>query len=97
MPVSECVVRVSYPEFKSWQLRFREDWNKPSRTDHYLMLIAHRILYVLGGQQKGTSITAQKIPFTFSSGKKAKPISKERATQLAKARWFGMLGIGRKK
>ena len=97
MPVSECVTRVSYPEFRSWQLKFRKDWNKPSRTDHYLMLIAHRILYVLGGQPKGANLAAQKIPFTFSSGERAKPVSKERTTQIAKARWFGMLGIGRKK
>jgi len=42
---------------------FREEWNNPNRTDHYLMQIAQ----LLSDSKEVKSLNDLKIPFTFTN------------------------------
>jgi len=94
-PVAYCLQEITNREFRTWQAKFEADWVKPNRTDYYLMLIAHRIMYVLGKTPKTATLEQQKLK--FATGGKKPGFSKAKTALLAKARWIGMLGIGRKK
>jgi hypothetical protein len=61
-----------------------EQWNKPSRTDYYLMRIAQRMHQQWS--KKSVSMEDQRITFTF--GQK-KGLSMEERVAKSKAAWMG--------
>ena len=66
-------------------------WNRPSRTDYYLMRIAQRIQQVLRKNPNSIKLEQQKVEF-LTKGEKDKPaVDPKKATSWMKARWLGML------
>lgn len=51
---------MSHREFLSWQEWLREEWNRPNRTDHYLLRIAQT------NCTADTSLDQLKITWTWS-------------------------------
>lgn len=89
MPVYRCKQEIPNRECQCWWEKFRQDWNKPSRSDHYLMLIAHRIQYLFSRSKTPASLEEQKIPFEI---KKVQANPKQ-ASLWSKAFWFASLGL----
>lgn len=94
MPLCECWEKVTYREFLTWQAWLNNQWNEPSRTDYYLMQIA---AWVAGKAQ--VNVASFRLPFTFKKqeAKLVKLESAEKTVERSKSRWFGFLGIGKKK
>ena len=92
---------IPHREYVSWQLYLQEDWNKPSRSDNYLMLIAYAVANVLKKKPKPFSSKRFRLKFTFGGTKpnKAEKTEDEKKAYLKRSRgsWFGALGIGKKK
>ena len=91
--------KLSYRQYLVMLVWLRERWNKPDRTDHYLMRIAQRIQQVLMDDPNKVSIDHQKIDFVFKSKAPVKLTPEEQQMRLAisKARWKAAVGFGGKK
>ena len=85
-------------DYNLWMSYLQEQWNKPSRSDHYLMMIAYYVANVLTKKAKPFNPLKWFIEFTFPGRRKAKPtMSKEEATRQSKASWGHILFGGSKK
>lgn len=40
MPLTECMTRTTHRQYQVWMRWLSDEWNRPSRTDHYLMQLA---------------------------------------------------------
>ncbi len=103
MPFQECMERVSHRWYRTWERWSQDEWNKPSRSDNYLMQIAQRIQQFHASWQKPPrqiTMDMQKIPFEFKSAEPAgsdKPSkSKLKAAAAAsKGAWCRAVGVGK--
>ncbi len=84
----------SHREYLTIIAWLEQQWNEPSRSDHYLMQIDARleqlIRAVRGGAIGQMDLNEHKIPFSFKSKKSKKVIAQEaqeRRTAVSKARW----------
>ncbi len=76
-----------------------EEWNRPSRMDHYLMVIVYTIANLFNKKAKQFRSKDYTLTFGGTRSKKKKPMTEaeqKAAVRQSKSRWFGMLGIGRK-
>jgi len=87
--------KTTHREYKIWERWLQNEWNRPSRTDNYLMQIAQRILQARFPKQK-FPLDREEIKFTFYDKKMALQKAKDKANKAARARWFGWLGVGKK-
>ncbi len=81
---------TTHREYLTWIVYLNGEWNNPSRTDHYLMLIATEVRRVLS--KRPNSIKLPQFKLNFDDGIKEKKLSKKEASKISKARWFGSLG-----
>lgn len=61
-----CKENISYTEFLTWQAWFRKDFNRPSRSDFYLMQIAYelrRAIAAFAGNKGKLSLNDFKLTF----------------------------------
>lgn len=66
-----------------------EEWNRPDRHDHYLMLVATRVQQVLA--KHPSKIKPEHNKLQFGPRKPAKPIDRQTAANIAKAAWVGRM------
>ena len=81
---------------REYQVRLaweREQWNKPSRSDHYSMLIALEILRA--NVKDPSSISLDDMKLKFAEPKRLAKPTKEQATAWAKAKWGMAVGLNR--
>lgn len=71
-----------------WSEWFALEQNRPSRSDHYLMNIAAEIRRGNVKNPRAVKLDHFKIPF---ERKRRRPMTKEEATAIAKARWGAMI------
>ena len=64
-----------------------EQWNVPSRSDHYLMRIAQRITQQWS--KKKTSLKDQRVTFTLAQKDKRPDLTAEERIAHSKATWMG--------
>ena len=91
MPLRDCMERHTHRELLAWNEWLDEQWNQPTRSDHYLMQIAQEVRRSFA--KKCPKFSAFKIP--FQTPKPAKPVSPETIAQraaIAKAIWSQRLG-----
>lgn len=91
--------RMTYREFLVWVDWLNEQWNRPSRTDHYLMQIAREVFCVLRSR---VSLDLFKLPFIIKRLEAETTTNidaKHEADQTAlhKSKWLGATGFKRKK
>jgi hypothetical protein len=89
---------MTHREFITWQEWLQEEWNRPSRTDHYLMRIALEVASVLAKDPKSIKIGQFKLEFGKPDPENpdepsAPKMTKERAANIAKLTWAKRLGI----
>lgn len=84
--------RLTHREFLTWGEWFKQQWNEPNRSDHYLMQIACEIVRVnlkKGAAQK-LKLSQFLLPFKWIMGGQA--VSPEEAARQAKRTWIARLG-----
>lgn len=93
MPVEECRRRVTSREFARWVVWFRQRWNRPDRTDHYLALVATRVQQTFSKRKHKLSGNILK----FTTPAKPTKLTEERKKEItanAKASWRALAGVG---
>jgi hypothetical protein len=58
--LAEAVCRVSVREYRLWKAHYEAEWNRPNRTDYYLMRIAQQIA---AQKYKNPTLEQQKLEF----------------------------------
>jgi hypothetical protein len=71
----------------------REQWNRPSRTDHYLMLIAKRLAQQWS--KEAVTLDSQELKFEFKKVPVKKEPTQEDKVARSKAIWLGGLKAAR--
>jgi hypothetical protein len=92
MSVAKCKQEVSNREFRSWQIKFIEEWNTPSRSDHYLMQIAQKMDAYVVKLKPGKNIDLLKYVLPFSFKRKKEETTEEKGKR-SKSIWHGFLGL----
>jgi hypothetical protein len=74
-------------------IRQEEDreMDRPSRTDWYLMQIAMEVCR--GRVKEPRRVRLKDMLLKFTRPEDKPPMTREQATEMAKARWFGMLKV----
>ena len=84
---------LTHRQFRTWQAWLQAEWNAPSRTDHYLMLIAQRVLQAAARNPGSVTLDGQRIEFRRRDGADEPPaLTVEQATAIAKAKWGAAMG-----
>lgn len=93
MPLRACMEAHTHREYLTWMQYLDNQWNQPSRSDHYLMQLAaevHRVPYAFGKKNSKVQTKDKQIKFITPTRKPKQPLSQERIdeiTRQAKARW----------
>ena len=69
---------ISHTQFLVWHEWLRRQWNKPNRTDHYLMQIDKDMINLAA--KHPTSMSERKIKWTFG------PVEEDKSKAAAKQR-----------
>jgi len=100
MTLDDCLNTITEKEYLVRLYWEDLNWNRPSKTDYYLMQIAREINRLVRCWSKGWKIPNLgdfKISFKTQMGEQVKPRSKEEATAIAKMTWAARLGLTSKK
>lgn len=88
----------THRQYLAWMAWLEMQWDRPSRTDWYLMQIAAEVYKKF--RKNPAQILVETFKLRFKSSNKA-PVKtkaqKEMDAAAAKARWFGMTNFKRKK
>jgi hypothetical protein len=87
MPLGECLRRVTHREYRLWTAWFNRQWDRPSRSDYYLMQIATEVRRVLS--TKPQTIKMEHARLRFRPPEAKPPWTPERVrheSEIAKAR-----------
>lgn len=87
----EETLKLSFKEFLLWQDYFKEEWNTPDRTDHYLMQVALKIIETNTKNSK-TKLNDLKIPFKEAKKKPGKFVHTKQSIEATKSRWRAAAG-----
>lgn len=79
-------------QFDAWQAWLEMDWDIPARSDWYVMRL---IQAVMTGQAKNPPQDLNEYKLKFSTDDKPKH-TKEQVAAWSKARWLGIVGMGKK-
>jgi hypothetical protein len=71
--------RISHREFLLWCDYLDEEWNTPSRSDHYLMQIAQEVRRVLSKKPNKIKLKEFLFKFTRSSEKERQKPEEQKA------------------
>lgn len=72
-----------------WDYWLDHQWNKPDRTDHYLMQIAREVRRVLSTKPNDIQSSDFKIEFeTVNDSKNSRKPTRTEAANASKARWL---------
>lgn len=86
--------KTTHREYLAWMDWLNEEWERPSRSDNYLMQIAAEVRRVLS--KKPNSIKLRDFLLKFKK-QKPKELTLEEATKQSKRRWLSWLNIGKDK
>lgn len=59
---------MTWRQYKAWQSWLEMQWNQPSRTDHYMMLVAAEERRGNAKNPNAVKLSDMKIPFKFGKG-----------------------------
>lgn len=88
--------RNSYREFLIWQQWYKDEMNKPSRSDYYVMQVAASVIRGYAKDASSVHLKNMELEFSFESDHAKPKMTKEQAAEMSKARWFAFAGKGGK-
>lgn len=77
---------MTHRQFTRWQQYLVRRWNKPSRTDYYLMQLNCTVKQLLAKNPRRIKIQDQKLKFNQGG----EQLTREQATNKSKSNWLGM-------
>lgn len=78
---------MTHRQFLAWQAWLEGEWNRPDRTDHYLMLVATRVLQAVAKDPEKVTLDQQRIRFGRRREAGRPRMTPEEATAYARAKW----------
>jgi hypothetical protein len=81
---------MTHRMFLAWQAWLEMQWNKPTKTDHYLMQIAVEVRRVLAKDPRKIKLDDARLEFSKPGDKKKVP--EEVAGAMAMGKWLGSFG-----
>lgn len=78
-------------EYKVWLTHFEEEWQRPSRTDWYLMQIAREVACVLSKNPNKIETKTFKLKFE-DPDKKPDPKNRDKQIEQSKGIWRALVG-----
>ncbi len=108
MTLSEYMARTTVREHQAYTQWLIDEWDSPSRSDHYLMQIAH--ILIQANSKRGAKVSFDKCKIHFKvKGRpdvlqdrmnltpeevaKRETIRRQHAANMAKSVWLGRLGV----
>lgn len=84
---------LTHRQFLALSLFMEEEWNQPSRTDHYLMALRATIeAFAAGFSKNGKAPRFADMKLKFGKSDEAPKMTREEAAAISKARWFAATG-----
>ena len=90
MPLYEWMERISHREYLTRLAWLDEQWDKPDRTDHYLMQLCMVVRQILSKNPKAIKLEHHELKFTR---KVRKVLTKEQQAAASTSFWFGLVGM----
>lgn len=82
---------MTHREFLTWQAWIDRQWNRPDRTDFYLMQVACEVRRVLSRKPAGIKIDDFRLPFGEEGQRELKRQDAEEIAKQAKQGWAAYL------
>ena len=96
MSVRDCMSSMSYMEYRAWCIRIQDEWNRPSRTDYYLMRVAYEISCLFQKSRPKMDFKRFIIKFVFDKRKNVTEQDRQdtirNKTAIAKSIWKHRIG-----
>ena len=89
MPLRKCRQEHTHREYLTWIAWLDEQWNKPSKTDSYLMQIAMEVDRVLSNNPNSIQMKHKLLKFVEPV---LSTMSPEQKLVASKAKWFAVTG-----
>lgn len=83
---------MTHRQYEVVQAWLEAEWNRPSRSDYYLMQIGCEVLRGRVRKPKSVQMKHLKLAFQVAQAPR-KPLTREEAAAAAKARWVGLMGM----
>lgn len=80
---------TTHRQYKAWAAWLEEEWDRPNRTDGYLMQIAAEVRR--GHVKQPRRVRLKDFLLSFTGKKPAPTLTVEQASAIAKARWAAIL------
>jgi hypothetical protein len=83
---------MTHRQYRAWEAWLEGEWNRPSRTDHYLMKLTATLIAV--NSKKGAAVPTDKlkVKFVTPSRRRRREMTEDEATAVAVGRLMGMFG-----
>jgi hypothetical protein len=81
---------MTHRQFLAWQEWLLEDWNRPDKTDHYLMEVACEVRRVLSGNPRNIRLDHFRLKF----GESKPAMTREQAAAASRSKWLGIVTGG---
>lgn len=81
--------RITHREFLVREAWVEQQWNRPSRTDFYLMRVAQRVQQVLAKNPGNITLEHQRVEIERKPVKPKTQLTLEQQTVRSKAAWLG--------
>lgn len=85
------IARWTHREFLTRLAWLDEQWNRPARSDYYLMRVAQRVQQVLSRSPNSVGIDDQRVRFESEAAMRRASEDTAAATRRAKAGWAGLI------
>lgn len=82
---------MTYRQLLAWMCWLEQQWNEPDRHDYYLMQIAYEVKR--GNAKRPSSVHWDKCKIPFKQVGQKQRVTPKQASDRAKARWVGMMGV----
>lgn len=100
MTLAECKAAHTNREFQLWELWYEQQWNKPSRTDNYLMALTEevrRFRYMFLKNPPPINDSDFKLTFTRQTVEQKVQLSLQEKAARSKAIWIGAVTGAKRK
>lgn len=90
MTLTETMRGTTHRQYRVWMYWLEQQWNRPNRTDNYLIQIAAEVRRLF--RKNPRSVKMEHMVLRFSKPKQhRKPVDIKEVSRVAKSRWLGWL------
>ncbi len=87
MTVGQVMEGYTHRQFQGFVEYLRQGWNRPSRSDNYLMLLATRVQQVLAKDPKKVEMSGNRLKFDLDGKAELTPEQRARESKAAWLTW----------